>query len=251
MSDSQVSSTEKLHKVLARIGYGSRRTCEAMIAKGRVEVNGAIATVGARVDVSKDLVKVDGEIVGVKPDLLYVLLNKPSGYITSVTDPQGRPTVVDIVSVPTRVFPVGRLDFDSEGLLILTNDGDLANRITHPSHGVAKEYLVQLDRKISDKAISLLRRGVELDDGPTAPARVVRLADNLLEIRIHEGRKRQVRRMCAAVGCKVMRLVRTRIGPISDSKLPQGEWRYLDSAEVIALRNQASANDVAKAQSRR
>lgn len=246
----EVGGSEKLQKVLARLGYGSRRACEAMIAAERVQVNGLTAKVGTRVNPSMDKVKVDGEIVGIKPDLIYVLLNKPRGYLSAVTDPRGRQTVMDLLPPLTRIYPVGRLDFESEGLLILTNDGDFTNLITHPSHGVEKEYLVQLDRRISDKAILRLRKGVELSDGKTAPAKVTRMADNLIRMVIHEGRNRQIRRMCDAMGYGVRRLVRTRIGTLKDAKLSQGGWRYLGPSEVVALRKEASVSTGVKAQSR-
>ncbi|TAN25014.1 MAG: rRNA pseudouridine synthase [Actinomycetota bacterium] len=228
-------ATEKLQKVLARIGYGSRRSCEVMIARGRVEVNGQVAQVGTRVNVNIDLVKVDGQVVGVRPDLVYIILNKPPGFVSSVSDPQGRPTVLDLVPSTTRIFPVGRLDIDSEGLIILTNDGDLTNLVTHPSHGVEKEYLVQLDRSISEKAVTHLRHGVMLEDGRTAPAKATKLSETLIRVTIHEGRNRQVRRMCDVLGYKVVRLARTRIGPIRDGKLKQGEWRLLKVEEIAAL----------------
>lgn len=235
-----IEVSEKLQKVLARRGFGSRRTCEEMIEEGRVEVNGSVAIVGTRVNVESDKVKVDGEIVGIQPDLVYYLLNKPSGYICTVTDPQGRPTIIDLVPHDVRVFPVGRLDFSSEGLIIMTNDGDLTYLIAHPSHGVEKEYLVQLDRDISNRSIAKLRNGIELDDGLTAPAKVSRLAPSLVRITIHEGRNRQIRRMCEALGFRVVRLVRTRIGPIRDTRLGQGQWRNLYPEEIISLRNEAS-----------
>jgi 23S rRNA pseudouridine2605 synthase len=241
--DSQVLNSEKLHKVLARIGYGSRRTCELIIEQKRVEVNGVLAVVGARVDVKNDVVKVDGKVVGVRPDLVYYLLNKPPGFISSVADPQGRPTVINLVPNETRVYPIGRLDLDSEGLLILTNDGELTNLITHPSHGVEKEYLVSLHRDISEKAINRLRNGVLLEDGITAPAKVTKLSSNLIRISIHEGRNRQVRRMCDELGYKVLRLIRIRIGPIRDSRLRQGEWRMLEHSEVINLREAATVSE--------
>lgn len=232
--------SEKLQKVLARIGFGSRRTCEMLIEDGRAQVNGVTAQVGSRIVAEVDEVRVDGEVVGVRPDLVYYLLNKPAGFISSVTDPQGRPTVVDLVPDVVRVFPVGRLDLDSEGLLIITNDGDLTNLVTHPSRGVDKEYLVHLDAEVSERAISRLRKGVQLDDGLTAPAKVTKLSSSLIKIVIHEGRNRQVRRMCETLGYRVLRLIRTRIGPIRDSKLQQGHWRELEASEVIELRNMAS-----------
>lgn len=232
--------SEKLQKVLARVGFGSRRTCELFIEDGRVKVNGITALIGSRVNVQVDEVRVDGEIVGIRPDLVYYLLNKPVGFISSVTDPHGRATVVDLVPNNTRVFPIGRLDLDSEGLLILTNDGDLTNLVTHPSNGVDKEYLVHLEGELSERAISRLRNGVQLEDGVTAPAKVTKLSSSLIKIVIHEGRNRQVRRMCEVLGYKVLRLVRTRIGPIRDPKLRQGHWRELEAREVIELRKSAS-----------
>lgn len=233
--------SEKLHKVLARAGYGSRRSCELIIEQGRVLVNGVTAQVGLRVDVERDEVVVDGKIVGVHPELVYFLLNKPAGFISSVADPQGRPTVVDLVPNDTRVYPIGRLDLDSEGLLILTNDGDLTNLVAHPTHGVEKEYLVNVDRQITDRNLNRLRHGILLEDGITAPARVTKLSETLIRISIHEGRNRQVRRMCEELGYKVLRLVRIRIGPIRDSNLRQGEWRVLEPEEIIALRNAAES----------
>ncbi|NNN19865.1 MAG: rRNA pseudouridine synthase [Acidimicrobiaceae bacterium] len=251
MSGEIADQTEKLHKVLARSGYGSRRSCENMISDGLVEVNGATAQVGARVNIELDSVKVSGEIVGIRPDLVYIILNKPKGIISSVSDPQGRPTAVDLVPCETRIYPVGRLDFDSEGLLLLTNDGDLTNLITHPSNGVEKEYLVQVDRAISEKAISKLRNGVELGDGISAPAKLTKLSETLIRIVIHEGRNRQVRRMFEVVGFRVVRLVRTRVGPIRDSNLRQGEWRVLNPEEVVELRNEASTSADRKASTMR
>jgi len=226
---------ERLQKVLARLGFGSRRACEELIADGRVTVDGAVADLGRRVDVDTDTVAVDGAPVGVKPDLVHYLLNKPAGVITTADDPHGRPTVVDLVPAEPRIFPVGRLDGDTEGLLLLTNDGQLAHRLTHPSFGVEKEYLAHVRGEPSRAALRGLRDGIVLDDGPTAPARVSTVDASLLRITIHEGRNRQVRRMCEAVGHPVRRLVRTRIGPIVDPKLAPGEWRALGRDEVRSL----------------
>ncbi len=227
---------ERLQKVLARLGFGSRRRCEELIADGRVTVDGVVAELGCRVDVDDEIVvAVDGAPVGVKPDLVHYLINKPAGVITTADDPQNRPTVVEMVPREPRVFPVGRLDGDTEGLLLLTNDGQLAHRLTHPSFGVEKEYLVEVTGQPSRGVIRRLRDGVELDDGPTARARVSAVQPSVLRITIHEGRNRQVRRMCEAVGHPVMRLVRTRIGPIVDPKLKPGEWRALRRVEVRAL----------------
>ena len=226
---------ERLQKVLARVGFGSRRVCEEIIADGRVTVDGVVAELGRRVDVETQVVAVDGAPVGVKPDLVYFLLNKPAGVITTADDPQGRPTVVEMVPADPRVFPVGRLDGETEGLLLLTNDGQLTHHLTHPSFGVEKEYLAHVKGTPSRAAIRQLRDGVELEDGPTARARVTAVEPDLLRITIHEGRNRQVRRMCDAIGHPVKRLVRTRIGPLTDPRLPPGEWRVLERAEVRAL----------------
>ena len=226
---------ERLQKVLARHGFGSRRACEELIAAGRVTVGGDVAVLGRRVDVQRDEVAVDGVVVGVRPGLVYYLLNKPAGVISTAQDTHGRRTVVDIVPAEPRVFPVGRLDGETEGLLLLTNDGDLAQRLTHPSFGVDKEYLAQLRGDPSRSALRRLREGVDLADGPSAPARVVRVEAGVVKIVIHEGRNRQVRRMCEAVGHPVVRLVRTRIGPITDRSLSLGAWRELSVTELRRL----------------
>jgi 23S rRNA pseudouridine2605 synthase len=230
---------ERLQKVLARAGLGSRRACEELIADGRVRVNGAVVDLGARADPEHDRIEVDGVPLGVRSGLVHYLLNKPRGVVTTASDPQGRPTVVELVPAEPRVFPVGRLDVDTEGLLLLTNDGDLAHRVMHPSHGVEKEYLAEVEGTPSRGALRRLRDGVELDDGMTAPAKVGLLGDaqgdGVLRLTIHEGRKRQIRRMCEAVGHPVRRLVRVRIGPLSDGRLKPGEWRSLTQAEVRDL----------------
>ena len=237
----------RLQKVLAATGYGSRRISEELIAAGRVTVNGEVAVLGRRVDAANDLVEVDGAPIGVRPDLVYYLLNKPIGVVTTSRDTHQRPTVVEIVPTDPRVFSVGRLDVDTEGLLLLTNDGDLANRIAHPSHGIEKEYLVEVTGgAMSAGSVRLLREGVTLDDGLTAPAKVSQPEPGVLRITIHEGRNRQIRRMCEAVGHQVTRLVRTRIGPISDRSLEPGAWRELTTDEWRAL-TEAVAVAVAEA----
>ena len=230
---------ERLQKVLARAGFGSRRTCEELIAEGRVRVNGEVADLGRRVDAERDRVEVDGAAVGVRPGQVYYLLNKPRGVVTTAADTHGRPTVVDLVPGEPRVFPVGRLDADTEGLLLLTNDGELTHRLTHPSFGVEKEYLAEVVGTPSPAAVRRLREGVDLEDGRTAPARVAVVPPRGLRIVVHEGRNRQVRRMCAAVGHPVTRLVRTRIGPLAERSLRPGEWRPLTLAEVRALNEAA------------
>ncbi|HYN34496.1 MAG TPA: pseudouridine synthase [Ilumatobacteraceae bacterium] len=227
---------ERLQKVLAATGYGSRRVCEDLIAAGRVTVNGTVAVLGRRVDADADRVEVDGAPIGVRPGLVYYLLNKPIGVITTARDTHGRQTVLDLVPSDPRVFSVGRLDVDTEGLLLLTNDGQLANRIAHPSHGIEKEYLVEVrGGPASAGALRALREGVELDDGMTASARVSQPDPGVLRLVIHEGRNRQVRRMCEAVGYPVDRLVRTRIGPLVDRSLRPGQWRDLTTDEWRAL----------------
>ena len=235
MNEAERPRGERLQKVLARVGLGSRRACEELIADGRVTVNGVVAVLGRRIDVDADLIEVDGAPVGVRPDLVHYLLNKPAGVITTADDPQGRPTVVDLVPAEPRVFPVGRLDAETEGLLLLTNDGQLAHRLTHPSFGVEKDYLAQVEGTPGRATLRSLREGIELDDGPTAPARVAAIEPGLLRITIHEGRNRQVRRMCEAVGHPVVRLVRTRIGPLADPRLAPGSWRALSRREIRSL----------------
>ncbi|MBW3615096.1 MAG: rRNA pseudouridine synthase [Actinobacteria bacterium] len=226
---------ERLQKVLARTGLASRRACEELIAEGRVTVNAEVAELGRRVDPLVDVIEVDGALVPVAPGLVHYLLNKPAGVVSTAADTHGRSTVVDLVPADPRVFPVGRLDADTEGLIVLTNDGELAHRLTHPSFGVEKEYLAHVEGGPGPSALRRLRDGVELDDGPTAPAKVARVDAGVLRITIHEGRNRQVRRMCEAVGHPVLRLVRTRIGPLADRRLKPGEWRPLEAGEVRAL----------------
>ena len=232
---------ERLQKVLARGGFGSRRTCELLIESGRVTVNGQVAELGRRVDVERDKVAVDDIVVSTRAGLVYYLLNKPSGVVTTARDPHGRPTVIDLLPLEPRVFPVGRLDADTEGLLVLTNDGDLTYHLTHPSFGVEKEYIAQVEGRPSPAALRRLRQGVELDDGVTAPARAALVPPQTIKLTIHEGRNRQVRRMCAAIGHPVVRLVRTRVGPIAERRLKPGEWRPLTQAEVRALAQAAAA----------
>jgi 23S rRNA pseudouridine2605 synthase len=243
-----VTTGERLQKVLARAGIGSRRVCDELIAAGRIAVNGEVATPGRRVDPAHDHVTLDGVPVVVDSTLVHWLLNKPAGYVSTASDPEGRPTVLDLVPDAPRVFSAGRLDRDTEGLLIMTNDGELAQLLMHPSHGVDKEYFAEVEGVPSARALRKLREGVELDDGMTRPARV-RLVQksgagtSALEIVVKEGRKRMVRRMCSAVGHPVVRLVRTRIGPVRDAKLPRGSWRELQPAEVRALYAAALEDD--------
>jgi len=232
--------SERLQKVLAGVGLGSRRICEELIGDGRVTINGRVATLGDKADVEVDRIEVDGVRIGTKPGLVYYLLNKPAGVVTTAADTHGRPVVTELVPTEPRVFPVGRLDQDTEGLLLLTNDGDLTHQLTHPSFGVEKEYVAEVDGSPTRGELRRLREGVELDDGPTAPAQVSLVEPTVVRITIHEGRNRQVRRMCEAIGHPVVRLVRTRIGPLADRSLAPGEWRELTVDEVRSLERAVS-----------
>lgn len=230
---------ERLQKVLARIGIGSRRVCEDLIADGRVTVNGEVAELGRRVTAETDEVAVNGVIIGVRPGLVHLLLNKPTGVVTTADDPHGRPTVLQLVPEEPRVFPVGRLDMETEGLLLLTNDGDLAHRLTHPSFGVEKEYIAHVEGEPTRGELRMLREGVMLEDGITAPAKAALLGPRILRLTIHEGRNRQIRRMCDAIEHPVIRLIRTRIGPLADRKLKPGQWRPLTGDELRSLERAA------------
>ena len=233
--DDTLHTGERLQKVLARTGVGSRRVCEDLIADGRIIVNGEVPVLGRRVDAEVDLIELDGVPVPVRPGLVHYLVNKPLGVVSTAEDTHDRPTVVSLVPPEPRVYPVGRLDMDSEGLIIVTNDGELTHRLTHPSFGVPKEYLVHVDGEPTPGEVRHLRGGVLLEDGMTAPARVSVVAPSLLRMTIHEGRNRQVRRMCEEVGHPVLRLVRTRIGPLADPSLSPGSYRPLTFDEVRGL----------------
>jgi 23S rRNA pseudouridine2605 synthase len=225
--------------VLARAGVGSRRAVEVMVEAGRIKVNGRAARLGQRIDSSKDKVEVDGSYVPLDPALVYYLLNKPSGVVTTTSDPEGRPTVLDVVDTDARVWPVGRLDIDTEGALVLTNDGELTNRLTHPSHGVPKTYLAEVRGAVKTRTLKQMARGIDLEDGHTGPATVGIVdrmaATTLVEITITEGRNRQVRRMLDAVGHPVVRLARIAIGPVTLGRLKLGTYRRLSPTEVGAL----------------
>ena len=231
---------QRLQKVLARAGVASRRAAEELIAAGRVRVNGQVVTeMGWRVSPS-DRVEVDERAVTGPAPPVYLAINKPTGYVTTARDPEGRPTVFELVRPPERVYPVGRLDWDSEGLLLLTNDGELTHRLTHPRYGVEKEYHALVDGHANQITVDRLAGGVPLSDGVTAPARARRLrptqTGDWIAVTIHEGRNRQVRRMLEAVGYPVRRLVRARVGPIELGALGRGEARELTGEEVAALR---------------
>jgi pseudouridine synthase len=237
---------ERLQKVLAYAGVASRRAAERLIVEGRVTVNGAVVeALGTKVDPDKDAIKVDGKRVAAPPSgRTYLALNKPRGVVTTLADPEGRPTVKDYLrGVKARVYPVGRLDFASEGLLLLTDDGTLARDLMHPSRGVEKTYLVKVKGEPDSEALSRLRRGVPLDGKRTGPAkaRVVRRGDNAwIEVTIGEGRNRQVRRMLQAVGHPVQRLRRVSYGGVALGRLPVGQLRVLSEAEVGTLARAAT-----------
>jgi 23S rRNA pseudouridine2605 synthase len=231
---------ERVQRALARAGFGSRRSSELLIAAGRVTVNGRVAMLGDKVDPSRDQVAVDGVTLNLDPNVRYYALHKPAGVVTTMRDPQGRPDIRGFL--PTdgpRVFPVGRLDRETEGLLLLTNDGELANRLTHPRYAVEKEYLAEVTGSATDAQLARVRRGVDLDDGPAraARARVVDRSGGRTSLRLVmlEGRKREVRRLLAAVGLPVTRLVRLRVGPIHLGGLPPGAVRPLAPEEVRDL----------------
>ena len=224
----------RLNAYLARAGVASRRKADDLIKAGRVRVNGEPGELNTFVE-SRDVVEVDGEPVA-KQQLAYVLLHKPVGVVTTASDPEGRPTVVDLVGHESRVVPVGRLDVVTSGALLLTNDGPLAHRLAHPSYGVEKVYEVEVDGRPNDETIRRLAEGVELEDGLTAPARVRRLGPYRLELVLHEGRNRQVRRMCEAVGHPVRRLHRSRYAGLGVEGLAPGAWRELTRAELELIR---------------
>jgi 23S rRNA pseudouridine2605 synthase len=224
----------RLNAYLARAGIASRRGAEELIRAGRVRVNGEVAELATFVE-GADRVEVDGEEVGPEP-LTYVLLHKPAGVVTTASDPHGRPTVVGLVGHERRVVPVGRLDADTTGVLLLTNDGPLAHRLMHPRYEVDKVYVVDVEGAPSDETLARLAAGIELDEGTTAPAEVKRLAPARLQLTIHEGRKHQVKRMLAAVGHPVARLHRSSYAGLTVDGLAPGEWRELSAGEVAALR---------------
>jgi 23S rRNA pseudouridine2605 synthase len=224
----------RLNAYLARAGVASRRKADELIKAGRVTVNGEPGQLNTFVEAS-DRVELDGEPLAPQP-LTYVLLHKPAGAVTTARDPQGRRTVVELVDHPARVVPVGRLDADTTGALLLTNDGDLAHRLAHPRYEVEKVYEAEVEGEPDDEALQRLAEGVELDDGPTAPAAARRLGPSRLELKIHEGRKHQVKRMLEAVGHPVTRLHRSRYAGLSVEGLEPGQWRELEPSDVDQLR---------------
>jgi 23S rRNA pseudouridine2605 synthase len=225
----------RLNAFIARAGIASRRKADDLIKAGRVTVNGELGQLNTFVGADDD-VRLDGKPL-TKQRVAYVLLNKPAGVVTTARDPQGRRTVVDVVSHPARVVPVGRLDAETTGALLLTNDGDLAHRLAHPRYEIDKVYEVACWSQPTDDDLQRLREGVELDDGPTSPAEIRRLDGAHIELVLHEGRNRQVRRMFEAVGHRVKRLHRSRYGPLTLEGLEPGAWRELEASEVQLLRS--------------
>jgi len=233
----------RLNRFLAQCGLGSRRKCEALIQAGRVAVNGSIVTsLSTTVDEASDIVAVDGRTVTPPERFVYILLNKPTGYVTTASDELGRKTVLDLVPGDARIFPVGRLDKDTSGALLLTNDGQLAYYLTHPRFEIDKVYHAVLDRPITRQHLAKLRSGILLDDSFTAPCQVRRRGtrQEQVEIVLHEGKKRQVRRMFSALGYEVVQLIRTQFGSLGLAGLKPGEWRYLTNQEVAALKSSVS-----------
>ncbi len=232
----------RLQKYMADCGIASRRKSEELIASGKVKVNGKVASIGDKVDPKKDKVSVEGQAVHAETEFRYIMLNKPRGFITTMSDERGRKCVAELVSdVGVRVFPVGRLDKDSEGLLLLTNDGEFANNLTHPSKHVPKTYRVTVRPAINEEILNHLMTGIMIDGRTTLPAQVKVLTQEpdrvVLEIVICEGRNRQIRKMCEAEGLTVARLKRTAVGPVKLGMLKQGAWRDLTPQELKSLRN--------------
>ena len=231
----------RLNRYLAKCGIASRRKCDDIISSGRVAVNGTtITTLGVDVNIDKDEVAVDGRSVNIVGKKIYIVLHKPEGYVTTAIDTHKRPTVLDLVSIKERIYPIGRLDINSEGVLLLTNDGDAAYKLLHPKFKVEKKYSAKLNKAIKKDDIKRLENGIMLDDGETAPCKVEGSsrssdeAQNVI-ITISEGRKRQVRRMFEALGYRVIRLCRIAFGPITLDNLPVGKWRNLTSDEIKKL----------------
>ena len=230
---------ERVQKYLAQCGVASRRKCEELILQGRVQVNGVTVTeLGTKINPEKDKIKFDGKDIKQAQKLVYILLNKPIGYVTTADDQFGRDTVLDLVKVKERIVPVGRLDMYTSGALILTNDGDFVYQVTHPKHEIEKTYTVTIKGIVQNSEVEQLRNGIKIDDYITKPARVKILKTDTekdisrLEITIHEGKNRQVRKMCEAVGRKVLALHRSKIGGIGVKDIELGKWRYLTANEV-------------------
>lgn len=234
---------ERLQKILARAGYGSRRACEQLIDSGRVRVNGQVASLGMKADPSRDKIVLDGKPIASRESLVYIALYKPRGVLSSMKDPDPRPTLRDMVPISQHVYPVGRLDIDSEGLILMTNDGDLTNRMTHPRYGHEKEYRVLVARHPDEEQLATWRRGVVLKDGYRTAPTDVRIdrrhgKGTWLRVVMHEGRKRQIREVGTCIGLPVVKIIRTRIGSLKLGTLKPRQWRYLTPEEIDELLNQ-------------
>ena len=232
---------ERLQKIIAHAGVASRREAERLIVLGQVAVNGTIVTkLGTKVDPARDIITVNGSVINTSPEKLYVMLNKPAGYVSTVKDPEKRPIVMDLLDrVGSRVYPVGRLDYDAEGLLLLTNDGELAHKLQHPRYRISRTYEVKVKGSPPNGKLSLLRKGIQLEDGMTLPAKAAFLKKTLnntwITVTLFEGRNRQVKRMCAAIDHPVMKIKRIRFGSLYLSSLALGRYRKLTKDEVKSL----------------
>jgi len=245
---------ERLQKILARAGFGSRRSCEDLISAGRVTINGQVAHLGSKADVQKDQVKLDGNWVRISEPLHYIKLYKPRGVLSTVASPDPRPTVRDLVPIQGTFYPVGRLDVDSEGLILLTNDGELANLLSHPRYGHEKEYRVLVARRPDEEQLIAWRHGVVIEDGyRTTPVRVDVESHSgkgtWLRVIMKEGRKRQIRETCHQIGLPVVSIIRVRIGSLRLGNLKPREWRPLTSAEVKGLKGSPASRPVPKSKS--
>ncbi|AIS52425.1 ribosomal large subunit pseudouridine synthase B [Thermoanaerobacter kivui] len=233
---------ERLQKYLAECGIASRRKCEEYILQGRVKVNGkVIKELGTKINPDVDIIEFDDKIVKREREKIYIMLNKPTGYITSVKDQFGRPTVLDLVKVKERIYPVGRLDYDTSGLLLLTNDGEIANILMHPRHQIDKTYIAKIKGVPTEEELNKFRNGIFINGYMTSKAEIkildVKNGTSLVEIKIHEGKNRQVRKMCEAIGHPVISLKRIKIGELSLKGLKTGEWRYLTEKEIEYLKS--------------
>ncbi len=233
-------NTMRLNRYLAMAGIASRRACDDLIRQGLVTVNGrTVRLLSTEIDPDKDKIVFDGKTVTVERKQIYILLHKPLNYVTTADDEKGRDSVLDLINIAERVFPVGRLDYDTTGLLLITNDGELAHRLMHPSYGVEKTYLAELNNKISEEQVNRLRKGIQLSDGKTAPCKAFKIGKELVEITIHEGKNKQVKRMFRKLGFKVRSLHRIHYGPVSLGKLKYGQWRFLKPYEIESLKKTA------------
>ncbi|MBQ6297493.1 MAG: rRNA pseudouridine synthase [Selenomonadaceae bacterium] len=227
---------ERLQKIIARAGICSRREAEKLILAGKVSVDGKIITeLGAKAELNQKI-RVDGKLLTLGAEKIYIMLNKPRGYVSTARDERGRKTILELVDISERIYPIGRLDLNSEGLILLTNDGELTNALIHPRFEVKKTYRAKIAGVLTEEKLDLLRAGIELDDGLTAPAEIYMLDKDLVEITIHEGRNRQVRRMFSAIGCDVKRLKRIKFANLTLNGLKVGKWRELTAEEVAELK---------------